>query len=107
MEDGKIVQVSEPADIVNELMDKVPLKYVSTTGYGNNLVEIRDLKKYYYPSGKGLLKAVDGVNITIKDYGVHGLIGFSGSGKSVIVKIISGDPEITGYEGGLSGKGRW
>lgn len=46
------------------------------------LLEINDLKTYFY-SDEGIVKAVDGVNITINKGETVGIVGESGCGKSV------------------------
>ncbi len=48
-----------------------------------NQLEIRDLKTYFFLD-EGILKAVDGVNLTIGDRETIGIIGESGCGKSVM-----------------------
>jgi oligopeptide transport system ATP-binding protein len=59
-----------------------------------NLLEIRNLKKYF-PVGDGLfsrnkdvVKAVDGVNLTIEEGETLGLVGESGCGKSTLGRSI-------------------
>ena len=41
-----------------------------------------------YSTKAGVLKAVDGVNLTIRDQKVLGLVGESGSGKSTLVNLL-------------------
>jgi branched-chain amino acid transport system permease protein len=52
---------------------------------GAALLELRELKRHF-----GGVKAVDGVNMTVRAGAVHGLIGPNGSGKSTAVNVISG-----------------
>ncbi len=47
-----------------------------------NLLEIKNLHTYFY-SDSGVVKAVDGVDITLKEGSTLGIVGESGSGKSV------------------------
>ena len=54
------------------------------------LLEVRDLKTYFYSSGKHALKAVDGVSFSIQEGEVFGLVGESGSGKSITCKSLIG-----------------
>ena len=53
---------------------------------GETLVETRNLKKYFQ-TAKGLLHAVDDVNITIRRGETLGLVGESGCGKSTLGRV--------------------
>jgi oligopeptide/dipeptide ABC transporter ATP-binding protein len=59
-----------------------------------SLLEIRDLKKHFpvgeglFSRGKGVVKAVDGVNLTINEGETLGLVGESGCGKSTLGRAI-------------------
>lgn len=52
------------------------------------LVEINQLKKYFEIRGKGLLHAVDGVNLQIQAGETLGLVGESGCGKSTVGNLV-------------------
>ena len=54
-----------------------------------NILEAGDLKKYY---GKGdtLVKALDGVNLTVADGEFVAIVGTSGSGKSTLLHMLGG-----------------
>ena len=49
------------------------------------LLEVRAVTKVY-----GLLRALDGVDLTVEAGTFHGLIGPNGSGKSTLLKSIAG-----------------
>lgn len=49
------------------------------------MLVLQNLKRYF-----GGVKAVDGVNMTVRTGQIHGLIGPNGSGKSTAVNVISG-----------------
>jgi branched-chain amino acid transport system permease protein len=49
------------------------------------LLEVRGLQRHF-----GGVRAVDGVDLTVRAGTVHGLIGPNGSGKSTLVNVISG-----------------
>jgi oligopeptide/dipeptide ABC transporter ATP-binding protein len=59
-----------------------------------SLLEIRDLKKHFpvgeglFSRGKGSVKAVDGVNLTVNEGETLGLVGESGCGKSTLGRTI-------------------
>ena len=60
-----------------------------------NLLEVKNLKKCF-PTGKGLLHAVDDVSFTIEQNKTLGVVGESGCGKSTLGRIIMGLIEPTG-----------
>jgi simple sugar transport system ATP-binding protein len=56
------------------------------------VVELKDVGKYY-----GNIRALSGVNVAVRDYGVTCILGDNGAGKSTLIKIISG---LHGYDEG-------
>jgi len=54
------------------------------------IIELKNLKKYFYLSGKRILKAVDNINIEIYRGETFGLVGESGCGKSTLGRTIKG-----------------
>ena len=55
-----------------------------------NLIEVRNLSKYFPMPGKRQLRAVDDVSLDVVDGEVLGLVGESGSGKSTFGKALIG-----------------
>ncbi len=66
------------------------------------LLQVKNLRTYFHLSSGITVKAVDGVNFTLKKGRVLGIIGESGSGKSVtsrsIMRIVDKPGEIEGGE---------
>jgi NitT/TauT family transport system ATP-binding protein len=62
----------------------------------NHLLEITDLKKAYKKSEGDEHLVLDGVNLTISEGEIVALLGRSGSGKSTMLRIISGLTQQTG-----------
>ena len=54
----------------------------------NILVEVKNLKKYFKPSRKKFLHAVDDVSFTVREGETLGLVGESGCGKSTIGNVV-------------------
>ncbi len=66
-----------------------------------NILEVKDLRTYFYIE-EGVVKAVDGVEITLHQGETLGLVGESGSGKSVaslsIMRLIDSPGRVIGGE---------
>lgn len=54
-----------------------------------SILEIRNLKKYY-GEGESLVKALDGINLSVKKGEFLAIVGSSGSGKSTLLNMIGG-----------------
>lgn len=55
----------------------------------DNVLTIKNLKKYFV-TPKGIVKAINGINLSIKEGEIVGLVGESGSGKSTVAYTIVG-----------------
>ncbi len=59
-------------------------------------IEVRDLKVHFQNRrGKGLLRAVDGVNLSISRGSFHGIVGESGCGKTTLARCMVGLQKAT------------
>ncbi|MGO3751674.1 MAG: ABC transporter ATP-binding protein [Peptoniphilaceae bacterium] len=54
-----------------------------------NILETKELKKYY-GDGDNIVKALDGVDVTIKNGEFVSIVGTSGSGKSTLLHMLGG-----------------
>ena len=74
---------------------------------GDTILEVRDLKTYFFTED-GVVKAVDGVDFSVKAGEVLGLVGESGCGKSVssfsILRLVNAPGEIVNGEIIFEGK---
>jgi oligopeptide/dipeptide ABC transporter ATP-binding protein len=74
---------------------------------GETILDVRNLKTYFYTED-GVVKAVDGVDFSVKAGHVLGLVGESGCGKSVtslsILRLVGVPGKITGGEIFFEGK---
>ena len=55
----------------------------------NNILTVKNLKKYFI-THEGIVKAVNDINLSIKEGEIFGLVGESGSGKSTVAYTIAG-----------------
>ena len=53
------------------------------------ILETKNLKKYY-GKGAGLVKALDGINLTVEEGEFAAVVGTSGSGKSTLLHMLGG-----------------
>jgi len=79
----------------------------SVTARGEMILDVRDLKTYFFTED-GVVKAVDGVDFSVKAGQVLGLVGESGCGKSVtslsILRLVGVPGKVTGGEIFFEGK---
>ncbi|MDX1352206.1 MAG: ATP-binding cassette domain-containing protein, partial [Thiomicrorhabdus sp.] len=103
MKQGKIVEQAEKQKFFNEashpytqklLHDAVPKQTLKPQVDSTKLLELNDLKVHFpikkgiFQRTVGMVKAVDGVNLTIEKGQTLALVGESGSGKSTIGQAI-------------------
>jgi oligopeptide/dipeptide ABC transporter ATP-binding protein len=78
-----------------------PVEAHGPPGDAAPLLEIRDLRTYFFTSA-GVVKAVDGVDLTVGRGEIIGLVGESGCGKSVtstsVLRLVGEPGEIVGGE---------
>lgn len=53
------------------------------------MIELKNITKVY-KTKNGELKAVDNVNLSIKQGQIYGIIGYSGAGKSTMIRLLNG-----------------
>ena len=87
LEDGQIKEEGEPQKVVDEFMATVPVpKKPEIPEFGEPEIVLEDVKKHYYSIERGVVKAVDGVDLTINKEEIFGIVGLSGSGKTTTRK---------------------
>ena len=91
LEKGEIIEEGKPEGIVAKFVQEIPLpkKHEAVT-IGDPLIEMKDLKKYYFSVSRGVVKSVDGVTLTINEGEIASIVGLSGAGKTTLSKVIAG-----------------
>jgi len=64
------------------------LNHTKTAKGKNSMIEFQDLSKIYH-SGDNPVKALDGINLKINKGEIYGVIGFSGAGKSSLIRCVN------------------
>lgn len=91
LENGEIFEAGEPENIVKKFLDTVPIpKKDENYETGDVEIQTKDLKKHYYSIERGVVKAVDGVDLKINKEEIFGIVGLSGGGKTTLTKMLVG-----------------
>ena len=99
LEGGQIKEEGDPQTVVDKFMQTVPVpKKPEIPEFGEPEVVLKDVKKHYYSIERGVVKAVDGVNLTINKDEIFGIVGLSGSGKTTTTRMLMGLTEPSGGE---------
>lgn len=121
LDNGEIIEEGYPDTVVRSFMEHVPKPNRSDEfETGGPIIEMYDVKKHYYSIDRGVVKAVDGINITVSEGEIFGVVGLSGAGKTTLsrilygltdpscgqIKIKLGDQWIDMTEKGVFGRGR-
>ncbi|RBQ23122.1 Trehalose/maltose import ATP-binding protein MalK [Candidatus Methanobinarius endosymbioticus] len=99
LDKGEIIEKGPANQVVKNFLDTVPLpKKVDDVEYGGSVIEIENVEKHYYSIERGVIKAVDGVDLNIKQSEIFGIVGLSGSGKTTLSRMLIGLTEPSGGE---------
>ena len=97
LENGQIKESGEPQKIVDEFVSTIPIpEKPEVPEFGEPEVILEGVKKHYYSIERGVVKAVDGVDLTINKEEIFGIVGLSGSGKTTTTKMLMGLTEPSG-----------
>ncbi len=95
LEDGKIVLHDKSDKVAKEFMSKVEGVETKEHVFDKTLISVKNCVKWYYTFDRGIIKAVDGVDLDIFENEIFGLIGLSGSGKTSLAHMLAGLKTIT------------
>lgn len=99
LDSGKIRMEGSPKEVIDEFMSAVkPIGKKVKPEVGEDVIRLDNIKKYYCSVERGLIRAVDGVSLNIKEKEIFGLVGLSGAGKTTVSRIINGITQPTDGE---------
>jgi methyl coenzyme M reductase system subunit A2 len=99
LENGQIKEEGDPHEVVDHFMETVPVpEKPEIPEFGEEEIIIKDLKKHYYSIERGVVKAVDGINLKIHQEEIFGIVGLSGSGKTTTTRMLIGLTEPSSGE---------
>ncbi|MGC9517221.1 MAG: methyl coenzyme M reductase system, component A2 [Methanomicrobiales archaeon] len=91
LEKGQIIQEGDPEEVVKSFMDQVPLPEKGEVfKSGGPIIKMDDVKKHYYSIERGVVKAVDGIDLVVDESEIFGIVGLSGAGKTTLSRILYG-----------------
>ena len=117
---GEVVMQGDPKKVTDQFMKDYHFEKQEKSELGEPLIVLEDAKKHYFSVVRGVVKAVDGVSLEIREREVFALIGYSGAGKTTTSRMIAGmtpatsgkvqikigDDWVDMSESGFAGKGR-
>ncbi len=91
LEKGEIIEQGNPTQIVQKFLQQVPLPEKGEVfKTGGPIIKMENVKKHYYSIERGVVKAVDGINLTVNESEIFGVVGLSGAGKTTLSRILYG-----------------
>ena len=91
LEKGEIIEQGNPTKIVKKFLQQVPLPEKGEVfKTGGPIIKMENVKKHYYSIERGVVKAVDGINLTVDESQIFGVVGLSGAGKTTLSRILYG-----------------
>ncbi|AMK15862.1 methyl coenzyme M reductase system, component A2 [Methanobrevibacter olleyae] len=99
LDEGEIIEHGDPNEIVEKFLETVPqAEQVERVEHTEEAIKVDEIKKHYYSIERGVVKAVDGVSLTINKGEIYGIVGLSGSGKTTLTRMIIGLTEPSSGE---------
>ncbi|MDD1730350.1 MAG: methyl coenzyme M reductase system, component A2, partial [Methanospirillum sp.] len=96
LEDGAIKAIGTPAEVVAVFMEGYhDDEKFTAIEVGEEILRARELTKRYVSLDRGLIRAVDMVDLSVNRKEIFGIIGTSGAGKTTLSKMIAGILEPT------------
>ena len=96
LEDGEIVDEGAPEDICDKFMkDMDPIVDIENVATDEDLIDVKDVRKRFYLLTGGEVLQIEDINFKVQNENILSLIGPSGAGKTVLLRMLGGldDPD--------------
>ena len=91
MEDGEIVKEGNPKEITEEFMRAMaPIVDIENVSTDEDIIDVRDIYKRFYLLSGGEVLQIEDVNFKVQKENILSLIGPSGAGKTVLLRMLAG-----------------
>jgi len=91
LEKGEIKEQGDSKEVVAKFVETITeLKKFEKVEIKEDMAILEDVEKKYCSVERGIVNAVGGVSLDIKEREIYGLVGTSGAGKTTLSKIIAG-----------------
>lgn len=99
LDQGKIVLEGNSKEVVEKVLRKTkPIREKEKEKVGDDIIRLLNVTKHFLSIERGIVRAVDGVTLNIREKEIFGIIGLSGMGKTTIAKIMAGITNPTSGE---------
>jgi methyl coenzyme M reductase system subunit A2 len=90
LDKGEVVEYGETDKVVTDFEREIgEIEREEFKKFGDPVIRIKGLKKYYLSASRGVVKAVDDVSFEINEDEIFGIVGHSGAGKTSLMRIVS------------------
>ena len=91
MEDGEIVKEGTPKEITEEFMSSMdPIVDIENLSTDKDIIDVKDINKRFYLLNGGEVLQIEDINFKVQKENILSLIGPSGAGKTVLLRILGG-----------------
>ncbi len=91
LEDGKIKDEGDPVKITDEFLEEMePIVDVDNISEDESLIDVKEIYKRFYLLTGGEVLNIEDINFEVKKENILSLIGPSGAGKTVLLRMLGG-----------------
>lgn len=91
MEDGEIIKEGTPEEITEEFMSGMdPIVDIDNISTDEDVIDVKDIYKRFYLLTGGEVLQIEDINFKVQKENILSLIGPSGAGKTVLLRILAG-----------------